>query len=81
MLKSVHAQCLIAFQLKDKGERPPHISPHVLQSALRLTGQRAARIELHMNEWSWLGAVQCMPVMQMHTHTTLRRLFRRLLTE
>jgi hypothetical protein len=73
MLESVHAQCLTAFELKDKGDRPPHLSPHVLQLALRLTSQRAARIELHVNDRSWLGAVQCVPVMQMHTHTTLRR--------
>lgn len=57
MLESVHAQCLTAFQLQDKGDRPPHFSPHVLQSALRLGVQRAARMEVHMNEWSWLGAV------------------------
>lgn len=48
MLESVHVQCLTAFQQQDKGNRPRSLSPHVLQSASRLRGHRAARMQVHI---------------------------------
>jgi hypothetical protein len=34
MLESMQAQCLTAFHQQDMDDRPPHISPRVLQSAI-----------------------------------------------